>query len=83
MKYLLILLMILALATGCKKSNCVQCAKQVASTTQTTTVTTTYDVQYLQFCGRQADTALSSDPGVSAAFVSEYNLTPYTCFIKN
>lgn len=82
MKQMLILMMVVALAAGCKKSNCVRCARQVASTTQTTTVTTDYEIQYLDFCGRQADTALSTNTNVSAAFVAEYNLTPYTCYIK-
>jgi len=82
MKHFVILLMIAALATGCRKSNCVQCAKQVASTTQTTTVTTDYNTVYMQFCGKQADTALSSDPITAANFAAEYNLTQFTCAYK-
>jgi hypothetical protein len=83
MKYILPVLLIILLASGCSKTpSCVQCAKEVASTTQASTVTTDYQIVYIQLCGRQADTALNYYADIYPAFAKEYGIIPYTCAYK-
>ena len=80
MKYFFVLALSLLLATGCKKNSCVQCSRQVAVKNQTTNVTTNYEVDYVEFCGTQADTAMSISQDYYLIFTTEHSLTPYTCF---
>ena len=80
MKYLLPLIAIIAFATACKKNNCVQCSRQVPLAAQNTSIYNTDSIVYVEFCGRQADTAINGDAGSYTLFISEHNVVPYTCF---
>jgi hypothetical protein len=80
MKYFFAIALIVALATGCSKNDCIQCARQVKATTQTSTVYTDYIIVYAEFCGKQADTAMAQDVTTYSYFVTEHNLVANTCF---
>jgi hypothetical protein len=80
MKYLIPLLFTFMLSSGCKKDSCVQCARQVAAAQQSSSVNIDYNIVYIEFCGRQADTAMTSNPNLSSAFVATYRLVPFSCF---
>lgn len=80
MKYFLPIVISAMLMTGCKKNSCVQCSIQVAVKPQTTTVTTNYEVNYVEFCGLQADTAMSITQDYYPYFAAEHGITMYTCF---
>ncbi len=82
MKYILLPALALLLMSSCKKNSCVQCAKQVLAATQTTTVAADYNIVYVEFCGKQADTAMSSDPNINNAFVAEQNIVAYSCYFN-
>jgi len=82
MKYLPVIALIMILAAGCKKPNCIQCARQVKASTQTSTITTDYNIVYVQYCGLQADSALAVDSTTYAAFLAEQNFVPYSCEYK-
>lgn len=66
--------------SGCKKNSCVQCSRQVAVKAQPTNITTNYEVDYVEYCGKQADSALSLTQDYYLNFTTEHGVTPYTCF---
>ena len=78
MKYFFSIALIVILA-GCSKNDCVQCSQQVKASSQPTPVYTDYKVVYVEFCGRQADTAMAMDVTTYPYFVTEHNLVAYTC----
>lgn len=80
MKYFFVIALITALGTGCTKSNCVQCARQVKAATQTSTVYTDYIIVYKEFCGKQADSAMSQNATTYSYFLTGHNLVANTCF---
>lgn len=78
-----LLILGIALMTGCTKNTCIQCTREVPVSYENTPQATVDSLVYVQYCGRQADTALSSNVNMSAGFVQEHNLVPYTCFYTN
>ena len=70
----------MTMAIGCTKNDCVQCSRQVKASSQSGTVVTDYNIVPVQFCGKQADTAMTQDPSTYQYFIAEHNLQIYTCF---
>jgi hypothetical protein len=59
MKHLLLAALALLLMAGCKKNSCVQCSRLVRLAQQTNALYTEDTISYPEFCGQQADSAMS------------------------
>ena len=84
MKQMLLIALVLILATtGCKKGNCVQCARQVPIPGASTPLYTVDSIVQVQYCGLYADSAMSPSAVIYPAFVAEHALQAYSCFYTN
>lgn len=80
---MVLLILGIALMTGCTKNTCIQCTREVPVRYLNTPQATVDSLVYMQYCGRQADSALSSNNDVSDLFVTTHNIVPYSCFYTN
>ena len=83
MKYMVIIILGIALMTGCKKNTCIQCTREIPVTYENTPQATVDSLVSTQYCGRQADSALSSSDVISSSFVVAHGIVPYSCFYTN